>query len=335
MLKKVITDTEIRTSAHLLASQLNYKSAWKDIELLRDGRGGEIDDWPEWCYIPTRLTTIVVAESVRCDSTQLSQRYPNRVADPHKLAGLAAWRLTQGIYRFEPSAYSAIANTRLPADLQTEVLFGLPEWCVYIETPDLLHNVGSKANYPLVGVFVHLEHNLDSKRPELRLILDVHYMGAPMLLPFVIPLDHPSLSQNLEVIVEKGREQKGKPGSKFSNGQAEFLEKYLEPLVSLALYLCSSHAEFMGPTVRPTCPKPTMCDEGERFTAPEDVTVWQVANQLGATLQSANPALSKLVNGEQKLQGLWQVVDGDLQAESPGTGVQWIAPGLPSGVKVN
>ena len=51
---------------------------------------------------------------------------------------LAAWRVTQGIYRFDPTTFDALWETPVTGDIPTEVLFHLPEWCVYIPTPETL-----------------------------------------------------------------------------------------------------------------------------------------------------------------------------------------------------
>ena len=84
------------------------------------------------------------------------------------LAALAAWRSTQGIYRFDPSTFDALWNTPVTGEIPTEVLYCLPEWCVFIPTPGKTWQ-GSRLN----GFFAHLDHNLEMRRTELRLLLDI------------------------------------------------------------------------------------------------------------------------------------------------------------------
>jgi hypothetical protein len=48
---------------------------------------------------------------------------------------LATWRVTQGIYCFDSDLAEAIADTPRNGELPADLLFHLPEWCVYIETP--------------------------------------------------------------------------------------------------------------------------------------------------------------------------------------------------------
>ena len=61
------------------------------------------------------------------------------------IAALASWRPTQGIYRFDADLLEAVWQTPLASPstssstsagkLPTELLYHLPEWCPYIETP--------------------------------------------------------------------------------------------------------------------------------------------------------------------------------------------------------
>ena len=84
------------------------------------------------------------------------------------LGALAAWRVTQGIYRFDPTTFDALCETPVTGDIPTEVLFRLPEWCVYIPTPD--RRWGGDT---LHGFFAHLEHDTNDRRVELRFVLDL------------------------------------------------------------------------------------------------------------------------------------------------------------------
>ncbi|MFL9999371.1 hypothetical protein PQR34_49145, partial [Paraburkholderia sediminicola] len=67
------------------------------------------------------------------------------------LATLAGWRVTQGVYRFDPTLYNALIATPIEGKLPTELLSRLPEWTVYIETPGMRW-VGE----PLHGVFAQV-----------------------------------------------------------------------------------------------------------------------------------------------------------------------------------
>ena len=53
-----------------------------------------------------------------------------------RIGAFLPWRVTQGIYRFDPTTFDALWKTPVTGDIPTEVLFYLPEWCAYIPTPD-------------------------------------------------------------------------------------------------------------------------------------------------------------------------------------------------------
>ncbi len=46
---------------------------------------------------------------------------------------MAAWRPTQGIYRFATNLLDELWDTPVTGDLPSDLLHRLPEWCVYIE----------------------------------------------------------------------------------------------------------------------------------------------------------------------------------------------------------
>ena len=55
------------------------------------------------------------------------------------LVTLAAWRrwdmeIQPGIYQFDFDFMSALSDTLITGDMPSEVLYRLPEWCIYIET---------------------------------------------------------------------------------------------------------------------------------------------------------------------------------------------------------
>jgi hypothetical protein len=41
------------------------------------------------------------------------------------------------VYRFDPDIYQALINTSIRGPLPVDLLFNLPEWAVYVETPGL------------------------------------------------------------------------------------------------------------------------------------------------------------------------------------------------------
>src|SRR5208337_4031741 len=114
------------------------------------------------------------------------------------LGALAAWRVTQGIYRFDPTTYDVLWKTPVTGDIPTEVLFHLPEWCVYIPAPDQTWQ-GSTLN----GFFVHLECDMNDRRTELRLVLDVTGPGGDELVVMPIHLGKGGVTEGVEAMLKE------------------------------------------------------------------------------------------------------------------------------------
>ena len=60
-------------------------------------RGAELPHWPQWCYLPLFGAYAIVGGGG-------TNRVPiDRAQHPGVVAALAAWRMTQGIYRYDPA----------------------------------------------------------------------------------------------------------------------------------------------------------------------------------------------------------------------------------------
>ncbi|MBK9497365.1 MAG: hypothetical protein IPO08_23155 [Xanthomonadales bacterium] len=166
---------------------------------------------------------------------------PAIVGDVGRLAALAAWRTTQGIYRFDPELYAALINTPLTSELPVEVLFRLPEWCVYIETPGMTWGAST-----LYGFFAHLESDANSGQVELRLLID----SADALLPIPLHVGKWSLAEAASKAIAQGQVQGKAVGLSIDAAvDAEIVESP-SPLVSLLLYLCAEDPEIGDGTRR-------------------------------------------------------------------------------------
>jgi hypothetical protein len=137
-----------------------YPGVWEKVDSLRAARR-ELGDWPSWCFMPIDLFRRMLGNGA-----------PLLTAKQHKhatfLGAVAAWRWTQGIYRFDPSTFDALWNTPVTGEIPIEVLYCMPEWCVFIPTPEKTWH-GHRLN----GFFAHLNQNLKMRRTELRLLLDI------------------------------------------------------------------------------------------------------------------------------------------------------------------
>jgi len=253
-----------------------YPDAWKRVDEFRAKRK-ELGNWPDWCFLPLAGTSAIVSKAKILQS-------PNQAHHIGILGALAAWRVTQGIYRFDPTTFDALWKTPLTGDIPTEVLFHMPEWCVYIPTPDQTWQ-GAALN----GFFAHLESDMNDRRTELRLLLDLTGPAGDQLEVIPIPLGKGGVAAGVEAMMKEGTRQFPVTLST-PDGVIERLSSDVSPLVSLVLYLCSQAAEIQergGGKRVPTRPKPQKTKKGMRIFPPDHPSRWEVGHHLGAALRHA------------------------------------------------
>jgi hypothetical protein len=268
---------------------------WKYVDLARAERGGKLPRWPDWCYLPTTAGPFLMelvrpfgikgAESHSFDSVESFSRM---------VIPLATWRVTQGIYRIDPEVAEAIWNTSIAGQLPAELLFYMPEWCVYIETPGKSLSAGKR----LEGFFAHLNTASAADDPELHLLLDD---PTGVLHSIAIPLSASTLEEACRIasIGRTNYEHK----ICWSNGSASKIGEErmaaaaphdaavnLSPLISTLLYICSQSADFRdaaGIRNAPGRPTQVQTRKGPRVFPPDSPTIWETGYRLGAALRCA------------------------------------------------
>lgn len=251
-----------------------YPNAWKLAADMRQRKGSDLPDWPDWCYLPIAAAYAIVSGG--------GALRPEQGPDIGRVAALAAWRVTKGIYRFDADLFDALWATPLTGHLPDDLLERLPEWCCYVETP------GRKwINEPLHGFYVHLESDANNGRRELRLLLDLETNG---LLPVPLHLT----GGNLTEAVERAWAEANKHGANFGDDDlllhSQQVARFLAPLISLVLYLCSEEpdvAEANGSARKPANPQPKRTRQGTKEFPADAVSGWNVGWRVGAALRSA------------------------------------------------
>lgn len=215
------------------------------------------------------------------------------------MAALAAWRVTQGVYRFDQDIYKDVVETPITGNIPHEILYQLPEWCVYIETPGL-----SFFENTLVGFFAHLEYDTKTGHDELRFVLDCENERKPgdpkkpTYRPNMIHLGDWTLEEAIKKTAEESYRQMEKWG--WDTGEVnitsqEFISisvSQFQPLVSLLLYLCSANGEIESVDERvPSKPKPKKTKKGLRLFPPNRPTTWDVGVRMGAAIRKAKIAI--------------------------------------------
>lgn len=261
-----------RPRRHLIAAGKLYPGAWRQFDQFRAGRGKELPQWPDWCFVPMAAAYAVVSGGG--DNRIL----PHMIGDVARLVAVASWRVTQGIYRFDPALYCALIETPIGGDLPADVLYRMPEWCVYIETPGL-----SWMDTTLHGFFAHLEWDVGTARTELRLLLD----SEADLTPIPVHIGRWPLAEAVARALDVSRVHAAGLGIPVPDGATNTLTDTVAPLVSLLLYLCADDAEIGDGRARPAHPTPTRTKQGWRLFPADKPTAWEVGVRLGAALRRA------------------------------------------------
>ena len=104
-----MTDIYLRPGNILHSFSRLYPDAWKQVDEFR-ARRKELGDWPDWCFLPLAGTYAIVSKGKTLQT-------PNQAHHIGILGALAAWRVTQGIYRFDPTTFDALWKTPVTGDI--------------------------------------------------------------------------------------------------------------------------------------------------------------------------------------------------------------------------
>ncbi|MCH4272006.1 hypothetical protein [Kerstersia gyiorum] len=245
-----------------------YPEAWKKAELFRsiNGQPGK-PHWQDWCYLPLGGWYAIVA---RAKHGGKEIHNLASLLDVSRLAALGAWRMTQGIYRFQPGLLASLQQAPASLEVSCAALFTLPEWGVYIETPEL--------DQGLHGVWAHLEHDINNGALELRLLLD----EDTGLTPLVVDLGVPTLAAAVQGAIEESERESQANQAGMDEADAtrgvEQTARVLPVVASLLLHLCSADAVFLrkGEPARPANPVPRKTKQGARLFPAAGPTDWEV-----------------------------------------------------------
>lgn len=136
-----------RAQSFLTAISKRHEGVWKQVDEIRQLTKEHVN-WNRSCYLPNYLL-----RSGFEDPAQIRGKYNRdpayeqrkRIKDSPIIAGLAAWRLTKGIFLLDEGSIADAKEHGLPVDAEKDVFLNLPHQCIYVPTPgftwlgDLLH----------------------------------------------------------------------------------------------------------------------------------------------------------------------------------------------------
>jgi hypothetical protein len=256
-------EMKTKPERHLLAAKKLYPGAEEHVKHFHAGRGNPLPKWPEWCFLPMAGWNVIVANENNVDDGTLSGKL---IGDVYRLAAIGTWRYSKGVYRFDDDLMTSLINAPVLGNLTFERFEGLPEWCVYIETPNQ-----TWLGNPLNGFFAMLVWDAATKEPEIRFLLDTE--GS--LFGFPLTLGDITIMQSVEEVTNSASELCSK-----TEGEglpvdviAPIITNKISPLVSAVLYLCSNQALIIDEQDLNAKPVPKNI---ESWGEPDKARVWHV-----------------------------------------------------------
>lgn len=288
------------TSPAFLLKQLKAipkLSAMVDV-MRADKEAGENTNWANWCFLPHEAWN-AIAQAVEANPIRQST-----LGD--FLSAVGTWRYSQGIYRFDETFYQAVADSDGMSKIPSEVLLRLPEWCVYVETPDMTF-MGAAID----GFFAHLDDDRTNGRTILRLSLVEHESPDPMsFVTFPISLGEWSVEEAYNAFAHETVQRLSRsPASIMAASQMSSIlsgaklesVQIIGKMISLLLYLCTEKPDIVDrrePEWKPGFPKPKKVKGGLlRYFPAEKERIYDVGATLGQQLREAEEHLPSAPTG--------------------------------------
>lgn len=268
---------KIRPKQHLWRVEKQFPEAFRHIEEFRMAKGAnDFKDWPDWCYVPAAGAYAIVSKGVNRITNQ------EALSAVAAISSLGAWRIGQSVYRFDQDLFKSLINTPV-GKVPVESLYRLPEYGLYIETPSVAIN-----NEQIHGFFVHLEYDINTGRPELRLLLDF----KEALLSYPLHMTVNTVEEMLLAMLAESRKHSEINDLALLNpsrSDIEAVTNLLSRLISLALYLCSDNPDY-GDQPAPKRPREKMKRLGATFKIPKHPEIREIGYRVGKNIRAAREA---------------------------------------------
>lgn len=248
-----------------------WPNAWRQADVFREARGADgIPNWPDWCYLPIHAGVAIATQGRPNPEIQLS-------VWPALISGIASWRVTQGVYRFDPDLFRMLIEQPMEGVIPCATLYRLPEWAVYIETPGMKFPLG---NRNLVGVLAYLDW--DENRQAINELRFVLFSGDGYRSLMSILLGDWTIEEAIQHIYDEALKNSGEFGRQMAAVPVEQVlpPDYFTRLVNLTLYLCAENADML---VRPH-PSTRVSAIG-KLQPPKEPKSWDVGIRIGSAIR--------------------------------------------------
>ena len=272
-----------------------FPTLWKEVDACRVKRSRA---WPGWCFLPRDEFAAIV-----------KPRLPTNVNDDQKAKQLTwmkmatiliPWRVSRSVYRFDPDIYEALINTSIRGQLPVDLLFKLPEWAVYVETPGRDTYYGGKSE----GFVASLNFSSVDEGEVMLSFLSFLDEGIYFTEWFFLK-DGFTIEESIAEALERHHSvtanmNLSEPEEKLD---LEEVTAHVSKLVNLLLYICQTNSEYRdircadGAEKVPANPSPTRTKKGLRFFPPKKPTVWECGFRQGSVIRRAGSEHSESQGG--------------------------------------
>lgn len=242
--------------------------------------------WPEWCDTPDAIVTTTLMRHYNLLTIGLSSlargtdendyMVPEHLAFNYlhpTLTALYTWKRSKNVYRFDKSLSKELSEMEFDGALPVEVLYRLPEWCVYVDFEE------SPVPEAVVGFFAFLEYDLTLKTEELYIaaVLRQGYLCLPLR---IFLGDFTLMESQIRVIMEDEGLTREEAKERLEK-RGDYMRELLIPLLNHLIYLCSK--------------KPDIVSRGQRayqnprkreYNDTQVVLEWDVGVRIGKALRA-------------------------------------------------
>ena len=242
---------------------------------------------PGWVYFPH--TYINFTPGFKWKNTHLKSDFST----------IYTWRMTQGVYNFHPHIVHALSESKSIGLIPAESLLRIPEWCVYISTPDTFYPNHNDEIDRYLGFFANLDFDVNNKK-YLMLRADVLFAdGTRDLSLFPVKIEGMTIREAIEHSFEG---HINLIEDNVIGGMGSVIDdesKKINSMLQLLLYICSDkpdiqpHSESM---VRPRRGKPIqLAPNTEKFNPPDSPFIWSVGEEVAKKIASYNEVQNRRI----------------------------------------
>jgi len=241
--------------------------------------------WPDYCFIPMNYWAGLAYKKVDRAKANSVDVYKFFV---HYMAVIGTWAYCKSIYKFNDYLFEELKHCSLSENIPVEVIKKLPEYSIYIETPNCKFN-----EMPMAGFFVMIEHVVEKGEVEdwLTVVIntiDERIYALPLLLIKENETFHPQMFGQRDI------EGTSTPINK------ENIRKDADFLLSLILYICSENNKYSElASVTPSVIQ-VKTKHGLKLFQPPQVKIKTMGEKEGAAIKRFREQENEYTTGTKK-----------------------------------